>query len=412
MRLHIALVLALSVVPGRLRAAPFETGEVRATHARADRAVADLKKSFDGKALNDVTAFHNGAQASVASAKHPETGELVVVRQPYRPDRSNRFNNAVHKLAYELGREDLVLPSALVKLSPKQESLPADREVMIMAHAGKEFSAGNKAPVEWRERVPEETRVTAALIDFLTFQQDRLWKNLLVSEEGKVLLIDHDGSFGKGGGANHPSRFYPGEGLAFTSTESHFGELPENARRVVNRIIDSDAETLAAEYEIKVDEAKVMKSRAKRVHELGLASAIANPYPQTLLRHFSGSTEPMRIGGGDYEKRGDTVVAVPGVSKSGYMVFGPYLTFPTGHHEVEFKLRVPADATGEVGRIDVNDHDKNEVTAAQKIEASELSPGKWVTIKLPVEVTAKNELEFRVNWAGTTKLEVGEIHFR
>jgi hypothetical protein len=177
----------------------------------------------------------NSGIASAQEGWLAQSNQHVVVRRPKDLEQALIAHNTVFILAYQAGHPEIVLPAGVDSGGTR----------MVLPHAGTSFVTGLDATEEELKAVPEATRVTSALIDFLTVQHDRFPKNVLVhiapegggaiaptaprdSTKSPVILIDHDGSLAPQGLAQ--SEFFPRKSLGFTSPQTSVDNLPPRAR--------------------------------------------------------------------------------------------------------------------------------------------------------------------------------------
>jgi hypothetical protein len=123
---------------------------------------------------------------------------------------------------------------------------------------------------------------------------------------------------------------------------------------------------------------------------------------------------PAPSGAGQFYLRPHNVLsAVVGLSPTGFMSYGPYMSFPAGAYTVDYYLRAPSP-TGDVAYVDVNDYTINTILASQEVMGSQMVTGnQWTRVSLPVTIpTATDQIEVRVVWRGTTNLDVSTIRIR
>jgi hypothetical protein len=382
---------------------PAEAGRVR-----ADRKLRAFHRSVQGKLLYEVRPLGNGCVASVCSAIEPVSRQALIIRRPPRVTRSVRLHNALFKLAEQLGRGEMVPLATEMTTLPEQTGVPGNFAVMITEHAGPAFVAANHLPAEWQARIPEPTRVLAALLDYLSRQQDRMRKNLMIDESGEIRLIDHDYSLGH----NNPftslrvtSLFHPGRTLSYRSRQDSFDDLPAEARELCDYLHAFSVAELAAIYGIKDAEAQVLSTHARRVRKLGLTLAMGGePGPV-----YHGGAAPMRFPDFGYTPSAGLISARAGRAAAGHLVYGPYVKFEPGRYAVRFNLRsnAPLDPVGE---IEIYNAHGAASLAKHTIHAGELQGGDWKALEIEAPVADPNNLlEFRVFWSGGSNLDVGEI---
>jgi hypothetical protein len=122
----------------------------------------------------------------------------------------------------------------------------------------------------------------------------------------------------------------------------------------------------------------------------------------------------MRMADRNYYVRPHNVLsAVSGLSSPGHMTYGPYANVPAGSYQVDFFLRSP-QPVGKMATLDVYDSNAGVVLASRDVQAADMVQGNdWTRITLNVPVTnARNSLEFRTWWWGTSNLDVAAIRVR
>ncbi|HEU4423265.1 MAG TPA: hypothetical protein VFR67_12090 [Pilimelia sp.] len=105
-----------------------------------------------------------------------------------------------------------------------------------------------------------------------------------------------------------------------------------------------------------------------------------------------------------------TLSATPGISRRGYLTYGPYHTYPVGNFTAQFVMR-SFGPVGNVVHLDVYDAQANRILAQRDVTAANFGPNSdWGRFNLQFSVAnAANRLEFRTWWLGTNSVEIAEI---
>jgi hypothetical protein len=232
----------------------------------SDAALGKFARAIEGHGFSGLARTEFGGIASAREAL-TDTGLQVVLRFPSDPALSARLQNFVFRLAHQMAKPDLVLPSAT--------SVHEGRKAMVTRHAGPGFRPATRAK-EWLDRVPEETRLAGALIDVLTRQTDRNSSNVMIDPRGRVRLIDHDKILGHQERMFIPrqSMFFRGRPLAYRSKQDAFSDLPAPMRALVEHITARSRAELMGEYALADHEAERLATSAKWVEDYGLTKAI------------------------------------------------------------------------------------------------------------------------------------------
>jgi hypothetical protein len=269
--------LALACAAGQARAGRGRAPTWKRGLIEANWRLRAFERELDGAAFVAPERLRNGIANRVYRATLEQTGSKVIMRAgPYQSARrAARLHNLVVRIVHQLGREDLALPSAEVTLAAPVGKLEVGSQAMVTAHADGRFMPAN-AVASWKRTVSGETRVLGALADVLTYQRDRKENNVLTDGAGALVLIDHDWS----GGhpipyQDFPQLFHPGQALGYDAATYHdFASLPEAARELVEHLAGSSTDTVAREYHVLTEEARVVRDHARMVRELGLTAAI------------------------------------------------------------------------------------------------------------------------------------------
>lgn len=111
--------------------------------------------------------------------------------------------------------------------------------------------------------------------------------------------------------------------------------------------------------------------------------------------------------------------AVPGISSTGHMSFGPNHALAPGSYNVEFVMRsITPSSNSQVANIEVyNARTGGPVTPIRILKAEEFATNgtydRFVRFTVPITVSsADNSLEFRVWWYGSSPLDIAEIRVR
>jgi hypothetical protein len=215
-------------------------------------------------------------------------GETAILRR--HRSRAMRASHVTRLLAAEAGHEELV-PASIEKQMPRTLDVTSKsgdrvfeqgRQVMVMEDLAPHFKPGNEAPQTWRDRIPEATRLTAAILDLLTQQRDRKLANMMVDREGHVRLIDPDNTFVSQ--QNRPayrSQFFRGGLVAYESKQESLADLPERLQEVVRDLANAPLRELEKELRLPTDEAAIVQYHAKNIIDRGLTWA-ADEYVRSL----------------------------------------------------------------------------------------------------------------------------------
>ena len=113
--------------------------------------------------------------------------------------------------------------------------------------------------------------------------------------------------------------------------------------------------------------------------------------------------------------------AVTGMSKEGYMTFGPFIKIPPTDSDskvsfcVEFFLRSPnVDPALALVNIDVYNGVSDDVVAARQVLGSDLEGENiWTRVVLSAAVaSAENSIEARVWWYGNSNVDIACVRIR
>jgi hypothetical protein len=232
------------------------------------------KAKVNGKTFVELAPTSGGAMASVVFAKEASSKLDVVIRQPPNTTEAVRLHTAAGRLSAELGGPALEPAVRVVPSAAQAGLLRGTHSVMVTRRAPARFVAASGAPSEWLAKVSEDQRLSGALIDALSHQQDRLPKNLLIDEHGGLRLIDQDSSFGRGDYWGNRSAFYPGGKVAYTSRQESFADLPPALRAQVDDIARSTPDKLQLRYGLSQSESRYLLSTARLIRDRGLSHAI------------------------------------------------------------------------------------------------------------------------------------------
>jgi hypothetical protein len=256
------LAVLLSVAAGHAPKSPVQAGLIRGRWG-----LRNLERTLRAQAVAPVQAVGNGKVAQAEVARAAPSNLLLILRHPPDVEQAVRLHNAYFLLAQQLGHSQLVLPSAQIRL-------PSGEIVMATLHAPAEFRPANQQPARsWLDHIPDQTRMVGALLDFLTGQQDRISKNILVNSSGEVRLIDHDFSFGHDNPFGYKrSRFFYRGKTGYTGNPA--AGLPPSALLLVQQLAAMPPETISGLYGLTPEEAVFLRGRAALVERFGLTGAI------------------------------------------------------------------------------------------------------------------------------------------
>ena len=129
---------------------------------------------------------------------------------------------------------------------------------------------------------------------------------------------------------------------------------------------------------------------------------------------FEADSAPMAQVSGFFQRPYGALSAVTGLSPAGTMVYGPYMTLPTGSYTVDFYMRSGSPGTSLTVHLDVHDAQADQVLGTNDVSAAQL-PGsnEWGRYSIGFSVNnAANQMEFRVTWGGQSDLDLGAIRVR
>jgi hypothetical protein len=212
-------------------------------------------------------ARSRGAAASLARTL--PKGQLVVVRSPQYLRAANRWHQLYRHLASQAGENQLV-PPAIVRMT-------WGRWKMVMNHVGPGFVCGADAQPVLLRRVPNYTRIVAAVLDFICDHTDRSLRNVMVNHIGEVRLIDPDAAFGLRDWKNRgrKSAFFPGQPLGYIPSPMLWHQLPDGIRELVARLSKLSILAVMSEYNLTRFEATQLQGKTRRILQVGLTRAIA-----------------------------------------------------------------------------------------------------------------------------------------
>jgi hypothetical protein len=124
---------------------------------------------------------------------------------------------------------------------------------------------------------------------------------------------------------------------------------------------------------------------------------------------FETGSAPLTTGEGSYSHRTPgTLSAVAGVSSPGYLTHGPVWNLERGPFVVDFEMRAPNAATGDIATI--------EVLEGASVRASTTVPGhampccnQWVRMRVTPSLSSGENVQVRVFWHGDVSVDVGAI---
>jgi hypothetical protein len=128
---------------------------------------------------------------------------------------------------------------------------------------------------------------------------------------------------------------------------------------------------------------------------------------------FEADQAPMRSPAGLFIKPGNVLSAIKGQSPAGFVLYGPYVTLPTGSYFVDFYLRA-ANPAGLHIYLDVHDASTNQIVGSVTFAASTFPSGnQWARVSIPVVIRdTGNSMEFRVNWNGAANMDIATVRIR
>lgn len=128
---------------------------------------------------------------------------------------------------------------------------------------------------EWLNLVTNKDRFNAALVSYLTVQQDMLWTNLFADPDGKIVLIDFDNCLRRPFlfTATKPI-FFPGGPLSYEVSSEK--EMLESAKPLLETLSRVPVAAIVKQWELTDGEALIIQEKSRRVGELGLSQAIAS----------------------------------------------------------------------------------------------------------------------------------------
>ena len=95
--------------------------------------------------------------------------------------------------------------------------------------------------------------------------------------------------------------------------------------------------------------------------------------------------------------QGWALLTDPEIEHPGYVVFGPYQTFPAGDYQAHFRLKVSDRTQGPVVRLDVSAQRGQMIFSQKEISGSDFTAaGQYREFSLPFTLKEEEELEFRI----------------
>ena len=234
-----------------------------------------LRERWHGATITRITPL-GGRSAKVLEVETAEK-KLFIVRRPRRDvEHGLRVNIATHKMAAAMGDERMV-PAAIIDTTPVtlDADSPAGSQVLVTRHIGHAYTNANQLHPTILAKLPERSKLVAAIIDLLSEQQDRKSENIMVRKEGTTLkMIDPDKSFGQRHGRIYRSQFFHGGMVGYTSAQNKFTDLPADLQTYIGELATATPAQIQTIYGLNAEESAVVSNRAQRVQALGLRPAI------------------------------------------------------------------------------------------------------------------------------------------
>lgn len=184
-----------------------------------------------------------------------------------------RLHTAVLRIADRIGATEMVAPAIGLKAWGVGGNVKDGDPMFVTPYLDK-FYLFVRIGAKHYQKVQEETRLAGALIDFVTVNTDRQGIALLMNGEGKISLTCNDMVFGRSVGDPNRSVFFPEGALEFKSDQDKFGNLPKAMADFVESVVAMEVSGIQHNFELEVDEAKLMKDKCVKIRQKGLSEAI------------------------------------------------------------------------------------------------------------------------------------------
>lgn len=240
-------------------------------------------RSKVGSGVASESKWFGGGMTGVYKAKMGGVTVAVKNPGPGKTDEEVRRHTAAGRIACAIGCDDMVVPCDMVKLEKGvgDVSKESGQRVMVTQWA-KESVPCSAASGEVLSKVDGESRVKGALIHYLTDESDGIARNSLVSDDGKITMLDHSKMFakffvGKKNMDHSRSIFYPGGSLDYKSKigpMKSVKDLPPGLFKMVDDLAKMSVSDLASFLGLKPEEAKLISEKIETLVKHGLDEAI------------------------------------------------------------------------------------------------------------------------------------------
>ena len=188
--------------------------------------------------------------------------------QFFDPQTAIKDHHAVAQSAIEMGCGHMVMPATLTKDNKK-------RDAFVTKSAGSGFGVATRNPAAC-EKVSEHDKLAGALIDHLHSNPDRHSNNVLVHNDGRIVLIDHDYCHKNGGMRSVFTMSTSGiaDRLVYKSEQKSIADLPPKMQEHVRNLAGSTDKEVAKKYQLEPVQASMLRRRASYIVEHGLDKSI------------------------------------------------------------------------------------------------------------------------------------------
>lgn len=126
---------------------------------------------------------------------------------------------------------------------------------------------------------------------------------------------------------------------------------------------------------------------------------------------FEAGRSPLLTDSNNYFIRNYNVLsAVIGLSKQGFMIYGPYIELGNGNWQIQFFLRAPSCSNRVIGWIDVAKNGNS--VAKRDLTIEDFGSNEWKNIKLNFQSIDHQKYEFRLYWPGFCNLDASTLRLK
>jgi hypothetical protein len=246
------------------------------------RKLSDFRSKV-GSGVADESKWFGGGMTGVYKAKMGGVTVAIKNPGPGKTDEEVRRHTAAGRIASAIGCDDMVVPCDMVELKKGAGDVSKEtgERVMVTKWATDSVpcSAASGAALS---KVDGDSRLRGALIHYLTDESDGIARNSLVSDDGKITMLDHSKMFakffvGKKNMDHSRSIFYPGGSLDYqkkTGPMKSVKDLPPGLFKMVDDLAKMSVTELADFLGLSSDEAKLVAEKVETLVKHGLDEAI------------------------------------------------------------------------------------------------------------------------------------------